>query len=181
MLEHSAFSRDFSRFRATGGRARTAADIRKGLDKVLLRLEKLRYDWPFAMPDEIEERIPALRVYLTEISDPLARHDIFTQLEKDLYRLRDRRPGALDEYDDVTDQHHNELVSVMRDALLARDGSVPVIDTYRQASIRQQKARNWREALRWAERGLAVYADQARDPAAVDDLRTRATRLRNKL
>ncbi len=60
----------------------------------------------------------------------------------------------------------------MRDALIAREGSVPVIDNYRQASIRHQKARNWAESLRWAERGLAVYADQPSDPAAAEDLRT---------
>ena len=60
----------------------------------------------------------------------------------------------------------------MRDALIAREGSVPVIDTYRQASIRHQKAGNWAESLGWAEGGLAVYADRPSDPAAVEDLRT---------
>jgi hypothetical protein len=48
-------------------------------------------------------------------------------------------------------------------------------------AIRQQKARNFRQALRWAERGIAVYGDNAHSDEHVEDLRRRAATYRSKL
>jgi len=69
----------------------------------------------------------------------------------------------------------------IRDALLAKFGSVPVLDTYRQMTIRQQKIKNWTQAISWAQRGLALYGNQAARPEAVDDLRRRLAAYQAKL
>jgi hypothetical protein len=58
---------------------------------------------------------------------------------------------------------------------------VPVLETYRQMAIRQQKAHDFRQALWWAERGLALYGDNCARPEAVDDLRQRASQYKTKL
>lgn len=58
---------------------------------------------------------------------------------------------------------------------------MPVLDTYRQMAIRQQKAKNFEQALWWAERGIALYGADAARPDAVDDLKKRADASRRKL
>ena len=52
-------------------------------------------------------------------------------------------------------------------------GVVPVIEMYRQAAIRAQKAKAWDEARAWAQRGIEVYADHAARSEVVDDLHKR--------
>ena len=42
------------------------------------------------------------------------------------------------------------------------------------ACIRHSKAKNWSEALWWAERGIELYGDRAIDGEWVDDLQSRA-------
>ena len=69
----------------------------------------------------------------------------------------------------------------IRDALLTKFGKVPLLVTYGQIAIRQQKAKNWADALRWAERGLALYGDNAARPEAVEDLTKRVAAYRAKL
>lgn len=49
------------------------------------------------------------------------------------------------------------MVSSIRAAFMAKWGQVPVLETYRQMAIRQQKAKNFEQALWWAERGIALY------------------------
>jgi formylmethanofuran dehydrogenase subunit E len=58
----------------------------------------------------------------------------------------------------------------LRHALVDKFGFVPVIDMYRQASIRCQKAKRWEAASEWAQRGLDVYGEHAARPEVVDDL-----------
>src|SRR5216684_2057199 len=53
--------------------------------------------------------------------------------------------------------------------------------TYRQMAIRQQKAKNFEQALWWADRGLALYGESAARPEAVEDLRQRSATYRSKL
>ena len=60
-------------------------------------------------------------------------------------------------------------------------GKVPVVDTYRQMAIRQQKQHNYGQALWWAERGITLYGNDAARPEAVDDLRNRAIGYRAKM
>ena len=66
----------------------------------------------------------------------------------------------------------------MRQAFIAKWGQIPLLETYQQMAIRQQKARNYDQALWWAERGLAVYGDDCARPEAVKDLRKRAVKYR---
>jgi hypothetical protein len=58
---------------------------------------------------------------------------------------------------------------------------MPVLETYKQMAIRQQKARNFEQALWWAERGIAVYGADGARPEVVEDLRNRAEAYRAKL
>jgi len=69
----------------------------------------------------------------------------------------------------------------IRSAFLAYWGKVPVLDTYRQMAIRRQKRHMYRQALWWAERGIALYGNDAARLGSVDDLRKRAVSYRAKL
>ncbi len=122
-----------------------------------------------------------LRRLLQDESDPIARYFMFSQLESDLYTCRELWSSALTEYDEVAELHHSELVEGMREALLAKFGSVPLIDTYRQEAIRSQKAGDWQGCLDWARRGLAMYGQEAARGEAVEDLEKREKRALEKL
>ena len=69
----------------------------------------------------------------------------------------------------------------IRQAFMTEWGEVPLLETYRQMAIRQQKAGDFEQALWWAERGIAVYGDDAARPEAVEDLQHRAAAYRAKL
>ena len=88
--------------------------------------------------------------------------------------------SALDEYDETCRQHDAEMETI-RQALVAKWGQVPVLEIYRQMAIRQAKARNFEQALWWAERGIVVYGPDAARPDAVDDLKKRVDAYRRKL
>jgi hypothetical protein len=64
---------------------------------------------------------------------------------------------------------------------VAKWSQVPVLETYKQMAIRQQKVKNFEQALWWAERGLAVYGADCARPEAVEDLQRRAEAYRAKL
>jgi hypothetical protein len=161
-----------------GARLRTGLSEAIGTDE-----EDDSYDlsWLDDLPGDTIKRIPKLRKLIEEDPDPIDRHFMFTQLEKDLYSCRDLWPTALDEYDTVAEQHHSEMVDGMREALLGKFGKVPLIETYKQAAIRQQKARNWESSLCWVERGLEIYGDEPARAEAVEDLEKRVERARSKL
>jgi hypothetical protein len=69
----------------------------------------------------------------------------------------------------------------IRPALLAKFGRLPILDTYRQAGVRCQQAKDWRGAAVWCERGLALYGAEAAKPEFIDDLRKRLTHALAKL
>jgi tetratricopeptide (TPR) repeat protein len=181
LLEITAANREFTRVTISGPMVSSAAKLRRGLDRATARIDELRYAWPFALPDHPDERIELLYKLLDEVPDAVDRHEVFTLLEKELYAARERREGALDQYDAVVEKHHRDLADGARAAMIARHGALPVIATYRQASIRRQKAGDWQGALEWAERGLAMYGEEAADARAVDDLHNRARRARTRL
>jgi predicted Zn-ribbon and HTH transcriptional regulator len=104
--------------------------------------------------------------------DPIDRHFMLSELGKCLYASREAFASALDEFDAVCVQHHSEM-DVIRAALAEKFGRVPVIEMYRQAAIRCQKAHDWPQVRLWADRGLAVYGTEAARPQAVDDLKKR--------
>jgi tetratricopeptide (TPR) repeat protein len=159
------------------------ATMRTGLTEALLTDEEDdSYDlsWLQRLPSDHSAAIRRLRDLLREDPDPIDRHFMFCELEERLYRSRDAFSSALDDYDEACTLHDAEM-DVIRDALLQKFGKVPLLETYRQMAVRQQKAKNWAEALRWAERGLALYSSNAARPEAVEDLRKRVSAYRVKV
>jgi hypothetical protein len=124
--------------------------------------------------------IPAMRNLLGQERDPIKRHFIYAQIEARLYRCRDVFASALDEFDQCCAEHDAEMEGV-RAAFMAEWGSVPLLDLYRQMAVRQQKLHDYQRALWWAQRGMALYGDQAATPEGIEDLRHRAASYRAKL
>jgi hypothetical protein len=167
--------RDFG-LAVAGSRAPT---VRTGLSEAVVTDERDdAYDlrWMAELPEDPLGRIPALRALLQTDPDPIDRHFMFTQLEADLYRCRDSFGSVLEEYDQVCEQHHAEIVGSIRAALVTKFGGIPIVDTYRQAAIRCQKAGKLDDAIRWTERGLAVYGDEALRNECIEDLNKRRTK-----
>jgi hypothetical protein len=160
-----------------------AGAMRTGLTEALLTdAADDSYDlsWLHRLPSDALPAIRELRRLLQHDPDPIDRHFMFCELEDRLYRSRDLFASALTEYDDICARHDAEMDGI-RDALLAKFGEVPVLETYRQMAIRQQKVKNWQRAIWWAERGLALYGEQAARPESVDDLRNRLVAYQTKL
>lgn len=78
----------------------------------------------------------------------------FEELETRLYNSREAFASALAEYDEVCEQHHGEI-KVIRAALFEKFGRIPVLDTYRQATIRAQKVLPRRRACSMSRRPRA--------------------------
>jgi tetratricopeptide (TPR) repeat protein len=151
-------------------------NIRTGLTEALLTDEADdSYDlsWLRSLPSDNVAAARRLRALLKDDPDPIDRHFMYCELEERLYKSRDVFSSALDDYDQACASHDVEMDG-MREALLAKFGVVPLLDTYRQMAVRHQKAKDWAEALRWAQRGLALYGDDAARPEAVEDLNKRA-------
>ena len=158
------------------------ARLRAALGEDLASSKETPYDlaWMHSLPDDDIHRIKALRKALAAESSVIGRHFIYAELEAALYRCRDAFSAALDDYDKVCWQHDDEMDSV-RSACLAHWAKVPELGTYRQMAIRLQKQHKHRQALWWAERGIALYGNDAARPEAVDDLRKRAAGYRAKV
>jgi hypothetical protein len=157
--------------------------MRTGLTEALLTDEQDdSYDlsWLERLPSDPISAISKLRHLLQHDPDPIDRHFMYCELEDRLYRSRDAFSSALQEYDDTCTRHDAEMDDI-RDALLAKFGKVPLLDTYRQMAVRQQKAKNWAQAIWWAERGLSLYGQNAARPEAVDDLEKRVAAYHAKL
>lgn len=131
--------------------------------------------WMSYLPSEHTAAISHLRQLLDQDPDPIDRHFMFCELERGLYRSRDELTSGLNEYDEVCRLHDEEMDGI-RDALVSKFGKVPALETYTQMAIRQQKAKNWQEAISWARRGIALYGDIPARPEVVDDLRRRIDR-----
>jgi formylmethanofuran dehydrogenase subunit E len=89
-------------------------------------------------------------------------------------------PGALDEYDRTCQAHDNEMETIC-EAFRKKWAKIPLLETYRQMAIRQQKQKNWRACLWWAERGLHFYGNNPAREDAVEDLVKRRNRALSKL
>lgn len=124
--------------------------------------------------------VVVLRKLLASETDPIDRHYMLAELGRCLYKSRDAFASALDEFDAVCVQHDAEMDSI-RPALFHKFGLIPVIELYRQAAIRCQKARDWPQMRSWAERGLTVYGSDAARPEAVADLHKRLAYAHAKL
>jgi hypothetical protein len=66
-------------------------------------------------------------------------------------------------------------------AFMTKWGKVPLLETYRQMAIRQQKLKDWESCRWWTERGLALYGNHAAREEAVEDLLKRRNRALAKL
>jgi hypothetical protein len=159
------------------------AGVRTGLSNaVIADLRDDDYDlgWQSRLPQDRLKAMTFLRHELASERAAISRHFIHSRLEQLLYETRDDFASALDEYDAACEAHHAEM-PVLRSALIEQFGGVPLIEMYRQAAIRHQKAHDWQAALRWVEAGLRVYGTQALRQEFVDDLERRATDYREKL
>jgi hypothetical protein len=136
--------------------------------------------WMSDLPADDLRAIKMLRQLLKREADVIDRHFMHAHLEALLYRSRDVFASALDEYDQACRQHDAEMDSI-RGAFVAKWRQVPVLETYQQMAIRQQKAKNFEQALWWAERGIAVYGADCARPEAVEDLQRRAENYRAEL
>jgi hypothetical protein len=149
--------------------------VRTGLSEAIATdLEDDSYDLSWCRDLSEDDVIAAqqLRSLLKSERELISRHYVFCELEHRLYRCRALLPSALDEFDTICTQHHVEMETI-RPALLQKFGAVPVLEMYRQAVIRAQKAKLWETAREWAERGVAVYGDSPARPEVVEDLRKR--------
>jgi len=148
--------------------------LRTGLSEAIATdLEDDSYDlsWLNRLEANDEVAVGQLRGLLTSEDEPIDRHYMFCELEHRLYRMRNSS-SALDLFDEACERHHSEMATI-RDALVEKFGVVPVIELYRQAAIRCQKAKAWELARTWAERGLSVYGEQCARPEVIDDLHKR--------
>jgi hypothetical protein len=160
-----------------------AGTLRTGLTEALMTDEQDdSYDlsWLNDLSSDHIAAIAQLRRLLEHDPDPVDRHYMFCELEQRLYRCRDASTSALEEYDTACRSHDDEMDGI-RDALFLKFGKVPLLQTYTQMAIRQQKAKNWTEATRWAERGIALYGETPARPEAVADLNKRLAGYRAKL
>jgi hypothetical protein len=159
------------------------ATMRTGLtDAWQTDLEDESYDlsWLTSLPVADRPAIAMLRTLLEKERDPIDRHFQFAELEARLYHARDLYDTALNEFDEACKEHDAELDTI-RDAFIAKWGKVPLLETYRQMAIRQQKQKDWNACLWWSERGLALYGDAAAREDAVEDLLKRRNRALVKL
>lgn len=149
--------------------------LRTGLSEAMATdLADDSYDlsWYETLSEDDATAIAQLRRLLESERDPIDRHYMFCELAKLLYKRRGVAASALEEFDEVCLQHNAEMSSI-RPALVEKFGVVPVIDMYRQAAVRWQKAKDWETARDWASRGLAVYGEDAAKAEPVDDLQKR--------
>ena len=124
--------------------------------------------------------LPADELRAIKMLRQLLERETDAHLQTLLYRSRDVFASALDEYDQVCQQHDAEMDSI-RVAFMAKWGQVPVLELYRQMAIRQQKGKDFEQALWWVERGLAIYGTDGARLEAVEDLQKRADYFRGKL
>jgi hypothetical protein len=135
--------------------------------------------WMGELTGDLSADVATLRRLLRTDADPIARHYLFSELERRLYRAREAFGSALDEFDRACVEHDAEMDGI-RDALVAKFGKVPMLETYKQAAIRHQKAGDWLQVVRWAQHGIDLYGDLAADPLWSQDLMTRRDRAASK-
>lgn len=136
--------------------------------------------WQARVPQDRLKAMTFLRHELVSERKAISRHFMYAQFEGLLYGARDDLPSALNEYDATCEAHHSEM-PVIRPALIKVFDGLPLIEMYKQAAIRHQKAHDWQMALRWADAGLQVYGTEALQREFVDDLERRAADYREKL
>ncbi|MFC5266104.1 HIRAN domain-containing protein [Kribbella qitaiheensis] len=183
-LEHDPADFGMARAARSGGRpVAEGAAMRTGFSEAWLTdAEDDSYDlsWYNELPDGDRAAIAMLRDLLATDPDPIDRHFQFAELESRLYRCRDLYASALDEFDEACRLHDAEMESICG-AFRTKWHKIPLLETYRQMAIRQQKKKDWDACLWWAERGLELYGESAARQDAVEDLEKRRNRAAAKL
>jgi len=162
-------------FGLTPQQAANGRSLRTGFsDAMATDLDDDRYDlsWYEELSENNVTAIKQLRSKLETERDPIDRHYMLCELEKRLYKSRDAFASALDEFDAVCRQHNAEMDTI-QPALVDKFGVVPVIEMYRQAAVRCQKAKDWQAMREWVQRGIIVYGERAARAEAVEDLHKR--------
>lgn len=136
--------------------------------------------WMDSLTGSPASDIPLVRRLLRAEAEHIARHYLFGELERLLYRSRDAFGSALEEFDAICREHDAEMDQIRR-ALVAKWGFVPLLETYKQAAIRHQKAGNFDQVVRWAQRGIDLYGDLAFKPEWPQDLMKRRDNATAKL
>jgi hypothetical protein len=160
-----------------------SASMRTGRSEAWLTdVDDGSYDlsWLDDLPEGDRRAIARLRELLAMEADPIDRHFQFAELESRLYRCRDLYETALEEFDTACQIHDAEMETICS-AFQSKWGKIPLLETYRQMAIRQQKQKDWQASLWWAERGLALYGNAAAREDAVEDLLKRRNRAMAKL
>jgi hypothetical protein len=168
-LDHDPATFGLASHHVSMGRLRTGFSEAAATD---LADDSYDLSWYYQLPANHATAIQRLRTLLKDERDPIDRHYMLCELEHRLYASRNAFASALDEFDAACNQHHEEMVTI-RPALLAKFDVIPVVEMYRQAVIRCQKAKQWEAARDWAERGVELYGDQAARPQDVEDLHKR--------
>lgn len=137
--------------------------------------------WMSTLSPDGPKALRQLRELAATNQEPISRHFIFSELERLLYGYRDDLPGALAEFDEWTEKHHQELADGLRQVLIDKFTALPLLETYKQACIRHSKAKNYEAVALWAERGIAVYGDDAFKDEWVADLEKRAAQAHTRL
>lgn len=163
------------------GRAvQSGGPMRTGFTEAWLTdVEDDSYDlsWFNELPEADRPAIAMLRDLLASDPDPIDRHFQFAELESRLYRCRDLYDTALTGFDDACQRHDAEMETIC-EAFTAKWGKVPLLETYRQMAIRQQKLKDWEACRWWTERGLALYGDQPAREEGVEGPFVGSTRAR---
>ena len=133
-----------------------------------------------ALPKTDVAAIAELRKLLARETNPVRRHFAYAEIEGRLYRCRDVFSSALQEFDQCC-QHHDAEMDGICQALMVELGAIPLLELYRQMAIRKHKIHDYQAALRWAQRGIALYSGRAATPEGITDLRRRAATYRAKL
>ena len=133
-----------------------------------------------SLPTDDVRAIKSIRGLLEQEREPVARHFAYAELEHRLYHCRDVFASALDEFDATCEAHHNEMPAI-RPGLIGEFGGIPLLEVYRQICIRKQKEHEWAAVISWADRGIAIYADDALDLEHVNDLLQRHANATGKL
>jgi hypothetical protein len=117
----------------------------------------MTFTWMDDLPDDEVRAITKLRQLLQREPNPLSTGTSCTATWRPCCigpAMPSRRPwGSM--------TRHDSEMDTIRQAFMAKWGQVPWLETYRQMAIRQQKARNFEQALWRAERGMAIYGNNA--------------------
>jgi hypothetical protein len=157
--------------------------MRTGLTEALLTdKDDDSYDlsWLERLPGDPITAIGHLRRLLKDDPDPIDRHFMYLRTggpPLPVTRCIPLRAGRVQR----TCTPHDAEMDGIREALWAKFGRVPLLDTYRQMAIRHQKVKNWNAAIWWAKRGLNLYGQQAARPEAVEDLEKHVAAYETKL